>query len=280
MSTFSYGLTALESPFTHFSISMFQTIIFENTDGIARITLNRPEVLHALSPVMLQELLTALQQAETDPTVRVVLLTAAGNKAFCSGADLKATTNAGKSAGELLETYYNPLILAMRNIAKPVVCKLNGLAAGAGASLALACDVVIAHEQVYLSQIFVRIGLMPDAGATFFLPRLVGLAKAFELASTGRHVYATEAAQIGLISRVVPETDLDAAVDETLAYYKQAPTAAIGAMKQVLNQSMHSDLQTLLQLEATNQNILSRTADATEGILSFMQKRNPDYQGK
>lgn len=268
------------SRFTHFTISMFQTILFENTEGVARITLNRPEVHHALNPALLQELLTAIQTAEADESVRVILLTASGNKAFCSGADLKAATSSGKSAGALLETYYNPFILAIRQIAKPVICKLNGLAAGAGASLALACDVVIAHEQTYLSQIFVRIGLMPDAGATFFLPRLIGMAKAFEIASTGRNVYATEAAQIGMISRVVPETELDATVEETIAYYRHAPTKAIGAMKQILNQSMHSDLEKILQLEATNQDLLSKTTDAAEGILSFIQKRKPDYQGK
>lgn len=259
---------------------MYQFLIFENTDGIARITLNRPEVHHALNPALLTELLQAIKATEADDTVRVVLLTATGNKAFCSGADLKATTVSGKSAGELLKTYYNPLILAIRHLAKPVVCKLNGLAAGAGASLALACDVVIAHEQAYLSQIFVRIGLMPDAGATFFLPRLIGMAKAFEIATTGRNVYAGEAVQTGLINQAVPEAELDRTVEETLAHYRTAPTKAIGTIKQVLNQSFHNDLEKMLELEATNQEMLSKTADAAEGIMAFIQKRKPDYQGK
>ncbi|MCE7043946.1 enoyl-CoA hydratase-related protein, partial [Dyadobacter sp. CY312] len=151
---------------------------------------------------------------------------------------------------------------------------------GAGASLALACDVVIASESAYLSQIFVRIGLMPDAGATFLLPRLIGMAKAFEIASTGRNVYAPEAAQIGMINRAVPENELDAAVDETVAYYRNAPTKAIGTMKAVLNQSYQSDLGKMLELEALNQDALSKTHDAAEGIMSFIQKRKPDYQGK
>ena len=259
---------------------MYQSIIFDNTHGVARITLNRPQVHHALNPEILVELLGAFKAAEADDTVRVIVLSASGDKAFCSGADLKAATGTGKSVGELLKTYYNPLILAIRNIAKPVVCRLNGLAAGAGASLALACDVVIASESAYLSQIFVRIGLMPDAGATFFLPRLIGLAKAFEIASTGRNVYAPEAAQIGMINRAIPENELDAAVDETVAYYRNAPTKAIGAMKAVLNQSYQSDLGKMLELEALNQDALSKTHDAAEGIMSFIQKRKPDYQGK
>jgi 2-(1,2-epoxy-1,2-dihydrophenyl)acetyl-CoA isomerase len=259
---------------------MYQSIIFDNTDGVARIMLNRPQVHHALNPEILVELLDAVKVAETDNTVRVIVLSASGDKAFCSGADLKAATGTGKSAGELLKTYYNPLILAIRNIAKPVVCRLNGLAAGAGASLALACDVVIASESAYLSQIFVRIGLMPDAGATFFLPRLIGMAKAFEISSTGRNVYAPEAAQIGMINRSVPEHELDAAVDETVAYYRHAPTKAIGAVKAVLNQSYQSELEKMLELEAINQDALSKTHDAAEGIMSFIQKRKPDYQGK
>lgn len=259
---------------------MYQSIIFDTTDGVASITLNRPQVHHALNPEILVELLDAFKAAEANDTVRVILLGASGEKAFCSGADLKAATGTGKSVGELLETYYNPLIFAIRNIAKPVVCRLNGLAAGAGASLALACDVVIASESAYLSQIFVRIGLMPDAGATFFLPRLIGMAKAFEIASTGRNVYAPEAAQIGMINRSVPENELDAAISETVAYYRNAPTKAIGAMKAVLNQSYQSDLGKMLELEAINQNVLSKTHDAAEGIMSFIQKRKPDYQGK
>ena len=171
------------------------------------------------------------------------------------------------------------MIQAIRNLPKPVICKLNGLAAGAGASLALACDIRIAREDVYLSQIFVQIGLMPDAGATYFLPRLIGMARTFELASTGRKVYAQEAFQMGLINKVLPEAELDAAVDETIAYYLQAPTRAIGAMKLVLNHSYQSNLAEMLELEAKNQDILIGSHDAQEGITSFLHKKKPVYQG-
>lgn len=259
---------------------MYEHLIYEVTDGVAHITLNRPQVHNALSPDLILEITRAVQAAEADATVRVVLLTGAGDKAFCSGADLKAGLGDASSMGDALRSRYNPMILALRNIPKPVVARLNGLAAGAGCSLALACDVILMSAEAYFSQIFINIGLMPDAGSTFFLPRLVGSARAFELASTGRRVYGPEAVQIGLAQRAVPATELDAAVHETLAYYRHAPTRAIGVMKQALNASLHSDLETMLDYEAEGQDQLSETRDAGEGIMAFLQKRQPDYQGR
>jgi len=259
---------------------MFQHILFQNANGVLKICLNRPQVHHALNPDLIYEITQAVDIAAKDEKVRVVVITGEGNKAFCSGADLKATMESGESVGNMLRKYYNPMIQAIRNLPKPVICRLNGLAAGAGASLALACDVIIAREDVYLSQIFVQIGLMPDAGATFFLPRLIGMAKAFELASTGRKVYAPEAFQMGLINKAVTAAEFDIAVDQALAYYLQAPTKAIGVMKLVLNQSHESNLTEMLELEAENQDLLSRSQDAQEGIMSFIQKKRPDYQGK
>jgi 2-(1,2-epoxy-1,2-dihydrophenyl)acetyl-CoA isomerase len=258
---------------------MYENLLYEITDGVAHITLNRPQVYNALSPDLIKEITLAVESAASDASVRVVLLTGAGDKAFCSGADLKVGMGEAASLGDALRKRYNPMILAIRTIPKPVVCRLNGVAAGAGCSLALACDVIIGAEEAYLSQIFVSIGLMPDAGSTFFLPRLVGTAKAFELASTGRKVFGAEAAQIGLIQRAVPAAELDEAVAEVLAYYRETPTKAIGAMKQVLNQSMQSDLETMLEHEAVEQDKLGETRDAGEGIMAFLQKRKPDYQG-
>lgn len=259
---------------------MYEHLLYEVTDGVAHITLNRPQVHNALSPDLILEITRAVRAAEADATVRVVLLTGAGDKAFCSGADLKAGLGDASSMGDALRSRYNPMILALRNIPKPVVARLNGLAAGAGCSLALACDVILMSAEAYFSQIFINIGLMPDAGSTFFLPRLVGSARAFELASTGRRVYGPEAVQIGLAQRAVPATELDAAVHETLAYYRHAPTRAIGVMKQALNASLHSDLETMLDYEAEGQDQLSETRDAGEGIMAFLQKRQPDYQGR
>lgn len=259
---------------------MYQHLLFQNSNGIARITLNRPQVYHALSPALINEITMAVKAAESDDSVRVVIITGEGDKAFCSGADLKETAGSGQSAGEILREYYNPMILAIRNMPKPVICRLNGLAVGAGCSLALACDLVIAREDTYLSLLFVQIGLMPDAGATFFLPRLVGAARAFEIASTGRKIYAPEAASIGLIGRSVPAMELDSEVEKAAAYYRSAPTQAIGAMKLVMNKSFYSDLSEMQQHELENQERLFRSYDAQEGIASFLQKKSPDFQGR
>jgi 2-(1,2-epoxy-1,2-dihydrophenyl)acetyl-CoA isomerase len=258
---------------------MFQYILFTNESGVLRIHLNRPEVHHALNFELINEITQAIDFAATDATVRVVVMTGVGSKAFCSGADLKAAMASGMATGDVLRTYYNPLIQALRTLPKPVICRLNGLAAGAGASLALACDLIIASDEAYLSQIFVQIGLMPDAGATFFLPRRIGMAKAFELSSTGRPVYGPEAAAIGLINKSVAAEDLDKTVEEAIAYYRQAPTQAIGRMKLVFNQSYQSELAQMLELEAVHQDALSQSKDAAEGISSFVQKKQPDFQG-
>lgn len=259
---------------------MYQHLIFSNTDGVVRISLNRPEVYHALSLNLIDEITAAVQTAENDSSVRVVVLTAEGDKAFCSGADLKAAGLSGKSAGQMLRESYNPMIQAIRNIPKPVVCRVNGLAVGAGCSLALACDYTIATEDSYFSQMFVQIGLMPDAGASFVLPRLVGMARAFDLASTGRKVSAREAVEIGLINKAVTRENLDVVTEEIVSYYRHAPTMAIAAIKRVFNQSFQSDLSTMLALEVESQDNLYKTEDAAEGISSFLKKKKPDYQGK
>jgi 2-(1,2-epoxy-1,2-dihydrophenyl)acetyl-CoA isomerase len=259
---------------------MYQNLIYEVTAGVARLTLNRPQVHNALNPELIREITEAVAAAAADASVRVLLLTGSGDKAFSSGADLKAGLGEATSMGDALRNRYNPMIKALRTIPKPVVCRLNGVAAGAGCSLALACDVIVMATEAYFSQIFINIGLMPDAGSTFFLPRLVGSARAFELASTGRRVYGPEAVQIGLAQRAVAFHELDAAVEETLAYYRHAPTLAIGAMKQALNRSWHSDLETMLDQEAQGQDALAESHDAGEGIMAFLQKRKPDYQGR
>lgn len=259
---------------------MFTYILTTNEEGVFQIRLNRPEVLHALHTGILLELKQAFEIARDDASIRVILLTAEGDKAFCSGADLKATLASRQTTDTLLRTYYNPLIQLIRDIPKPIICYLNGLAAGAGASLALSCDVVIAREQAYLSQIFIQIGLMPDAGATFFLPRLVGLARAFELATTGRKVYAKEAVEMGLIQKCVGDQEIEGVLSATIQHYKNAPTRAIGMIKQAFNQSQHASLPEMLEFEAIHQEILTRSVDAQIGIQSFLEKKPPLYQGK
>ncbi|MFD2573571.1 enoyl-CoA hydratase/isomerase family protein [Spirosoma soli] len=265
---------------------MYENLLYEITDGVCRITLNRPQVYNALNPGLIQDITNAVDAASADDTVRVVVITGAGDKAFCSGADLKegfaaaASTGGQLNLGESLRSGYHPMIRAIRNIEKPVVGRINGVAAGAGCSLALACDVVICTDDAYFSQIFVNIGLMPDAGSTFFLPRLIGPQRAFELSSTGRRVYGPEAAQIGLVSRSVAAADLDSAVGDIVGYYANAPTKAIGALKKVLNQSLYSDLDHQLEQEAENQDALGSSVDAAEGIGAFLMKRKANFSGK
>ena len=265
---------------------MYDNILYDVTNAVCRITLNRPQVYNALSPGLIRDITAAIEAAGADEQVRVVVITGAGDKAFSSGADLKeGFANAAASGGQLalgdsLRTTYHPMIRAMRNLPKPIIGRINGVAAGAGCSLALACDVVICADEAYFSQIFVNIGLMPDAGSTFFLPRLIGPQRAFELCSTGRRVYGPEAAQMGLVSRSVSAAELDAAVDEVVAYYAAAPTRAIGAMKKVLNRSLYSDLDSQLDQEADNQDALGQSADASEGIGAFLMKRKANFSGK
>jgi 2-(1,2-epoxy-1,2-dihydrophenyl)acetyl-CoA isomerase len=265
---------------------MYENLLYAVANGVCRITLNRPQVYHALSSALIQEITSAIDEAGSDSTVRVVVITGAGDKAFCSGADLKegftkASTLGGQlNLGDSLRETYNPMIKAMRSLPKPIIGRINGLATGAGCSLALACDVVVCTDDAYFSQIFVNIGLMPDAGSTFFLPRLIGPQRAFELCSTGRRVYGSEAAQLGLVSRSVPSSELDHAVDELVAYYVTAPTLAIGLMKKVLNNSFYSDLDQQLEQEADNQNVLGNSSDTMEGISAFLMKRQANFSGK
>ena len=258
---------------------MFNHIIYEIEEGICTITLNRPEVYNALNPALIQDITKAFTQAGEDDKVRVVVLTGTGDKAFCSGADLKNGMKNTINLGDSLRNGYNPMILSIRNLAKPVICRLNGVAAGAGCSLALACDVVIASETARMSQIFINIGLIIDAGSSYFLPRLLGTQKAFELASTGRIVEAKECLELGLVNKVVSQNELDLVVNQTAKMYAKSATKAIGLIKKVLNQSYHSTLEQMLELEAVNQTIAGKSDDFMEGISSFLEKKSPIFKG-
>jgi 2-(1,2-epoxy-1,2-dihydrophenyl)acetyl-CoA isomerase len=258
---------------------MFNHLIYESKEGICTITLNRPEVYNALNSVLIHEITVAFIQAGEDASIRVVILTGVGEKAFCSGADLKNGMSNASNLGDSLRSTYNPMILSIRNLAKPVICRLNGVAAGAGCSLALACDVIIAAETARMSQIFVNIGLIIDAGSSYFLPRLLGSQKAFELASTGRIVEAKECFELGLVNKVVAQNELDLAVNETAKMYSKSATKAIGLIKNLLNQSSHSTLEHMLELEAVNQDIAGKTDDFVEGVSAFLGKKLPNFKG-
>ncbi|MEQ8926165.1 MAG: enoyl-CoA hydratase-related protein [Fulvivirga sp.] len=259
---------------------MFEFLKYEIDNGVATITLNRPEVYNAFNDGLSYELQDALKQATRDDSVRVVVITGEG-KAFCSGQDLKASSKAEKrSFIDSLHKRYNPIIGAMRNMPKPIIGRLNGVAAGAGCSLALACDIVVAAEESMMVEVFVNIGLVLDSGSSYFLPRLVGSAKAFEMSTMGTRVKGKEAFEMGLVNKVVPLADLDAAVKEYTDYYANAPTKAIGMMKKMLNKAGNSSLDEMLDYEAYCQEIAGNSEDYKEGVNAFLEKRKAQFKGK
>jgi len=259
---------------------MFKTLLYEVRDGVATITLNRPEVYNACNNELTFELQDAIKEAAKDNLVRVVVFTGSG-KAFCSGQDLKDAASQGvRSYMDSVFKRYNPIIRGLRNLPKPVICRLNGVAAGAGCSLALACDIIIAAETASLTEAFISIGLVTDSGSSYFLPRLIGYSKAFEMATMPRKIPAQEAFTMGLVNRVVPAEQLDAAVKEATDYYANAPTKAIGLMKKMLNRSFNSDLETILEMEAYSQEIAGNTKDHKEGVMAFIEKRKPVFKGE
>lgn len=261
-------------------MSTYKFLLYNVENGTATIALNRPDVYNALNDEITYELQDALKAAAKDDQVRVVVLTGEG-KAFCSGQDLKAASGQEKrSFIDSLHKRYNPIIRAMRNLPKPIVCRLNGVAAGAGCSLALACDVIVAADEATLIEVFINIGLVPDSGSSYFLPRLVGMAKAFEMCSMGTRVKAKEAEAIGLINKAVPADQLDQAVKAYTDYYSQAPTKSIGMIKKMLNRAATSSLDDMLEYEAYCQEIAGNSADYKEGVAAFLEKRKPVFKGK
>lgn len=260
----------------------YSTILSTIKDGVCTITLNRPEVYNALNEQMKKELNDALKEAEKDPIVRCIVLRGAGDKSFCSGQDLKehASGRVRRSLRESLEKSYNPMIRRMRSMEKPIIGMINGVAAGAGLSIALACDLRIMADTAKLIEVFVRIGLVPDSGSHWFLPRLVGMAKAFEYAALGNDISAAEAERVGLVNKVVPAAELEKATTEIAAKLATAPTKAIGLIKRTLNKALSSDLDSLLDYEAYIQEIASLTEDHQEGVHAFLEKRPARFKGR
>ncbi len=259
---------------------MYNTILLEKANGVGTITLNRPDVYNAINDEISFELQAALKDVAKDPEVRVVVFTAAGEKAFCSGQDLKADRGEEIDFQKSLKQRYNPIVKLMRNMPKPIICRLNGVAAGAGCSFALASDIIVAADHSSLIEVFVNIGLVLDSGSSYFLPRLVGTQKAFELATTGRKVKAQEALELGMVSKVVPLAELDAAVKEYTDFYATAPTKAIGLMKKMLNKSGNANLEEMLEYEMYAQTIAGASKDYTEGVTAFKEKRRPMFVGE
>lgn len=249
-------------------------------NSVARITLNRPEKFNSFIRSMSLELQEALQRAADDEQVRSILLTAEG-KAFCAGQDLsEAIDPAGPGITKIVEEHYNPIILLLRQIEKPVVAAVNGVAAGAGANIALACDIVLAAESATFIQAFGKIGLIPDSGGTFMLPRLIGWQRASALMLTGEKVGAAAAQAMGMIYKAFPDERL---MDEAVAMSEQLaglPTRALGMTKLLLNASATNDLVSQLKQEAVVQTAAGATADHQEGVKAFLEKRKPVFTGK
>jgi len=260
----------------------YQTLNYSSEGGICTIMLNRPEVYNALNEQMKKELNDALRAAEADEAVRCIVLRGAGDKAFCSGQDLKEHEgqHSNRSLKESLEKSYNPMIRRMRRMEKPIVGMINGVAAGAGLSIALACDMRIAADHAKLIEVFVRIALVPDSGSHWFLPRLVGMARAFEYSALGNDITAQEAERVGLVNKVVPSAELEGSTMELARQLAQGPTKTIGLIKRTLNKSLTSDLDALLDYEAIIQDIASQSEDHREGVAAFLEKRKPSFKGK
>lgn len=258
-------------------------IILAITDGVAEITLNRPDRLNSFTRAMHAELRNALDQALGDRTVRAILLTGAG-RGFCAGQDLEdiidpATGEPGSPAATLEEDY-GPLIRRLQECAIPVVCAVNGVAAGAGANIALACDIVVAARSASFIQAFAKIGLVPDAGGSHFLPRLVGTARAMGLAMLADRLTAETAVQWGLIWEVADDAEMMNRARSLARQLAAQPTIALGLIKREIRASFGNDLAAQLDLEAECQQVAASTADYREGVAAFLAKRKPEFRGR
>ncbi|MCB9296116.1 MAG: enoyl-CoA hydratase/isomerase family protein [Lewinellaceae bacterium] len=256
------------------------TILFEPDGHVARITLNRPNVYNSFNREMALALQACLDQCRDDPQVRAIYLTGAG-KAFSAGQDLQeVVAEDGPRMTTILTEHYNPIIVRIREIEKPVVAAVNGVAAGAGANIALACDVVVAAESASFIQAFSKIGLIPDSGGTFFLPRLVGFQKASALMLLGDKVSAKEAERLGMIYDFFPDEDFEEKSLEIARRLSFMPTKGLGYTKRALNQSLDNELERQLAIEDQLQSAAGQTHDYKEGVNAFLEKRKPVFRGE
>ncbi|SDR66059.1 2-(1,2-epoxy-1,2-dihydrophenyl)acetyl-CoA isomerase [Formosa sp. Hel1_31_208] len=257
------------------------SILLKIENKVAYITLNRPEVFNSFNREMALSLQSIMDDCESNNDVRAIVLTGNG-KAFCAGQDLKEVTNPELNPGfkKILEEHYNPIIARIRSIKKPIIAAVNGVAAGAGANIALACDIVIAHEKVSFIQAFSLIGLVPDSAGTFFLPRLIGFQKALALAMLGDKVTAEEAERLGMIYKVTALENFEEEAQNTAVKLANMPTKALGLIKELFNKSMTNTLDEQLALESKLQIEAAQSEDYAEGVAAFIEKRKPQFKGK
>ncbi|HEY0834959.1 MAG TPA: 2-(1,2-epoxy-1,2-dihydrophenyl)acetyl-CoA isomerase PaaG [Azospirillum sp.] len=261
----------------------YSTILFEVAEGVATLTFNRPDKLNSFTTEMHGEVRDALARVKADPSIRCLLLTAAG-RGFCAGQDLSDRAVAPGSdmpdLGESLETNYNPLVRTLRGLEFPVVCAVNGVAAGAGANIALACDIVLAARSASFIQPFCKLGLVPDSGGTWFLPRLVGAGRATALAMLGDKVTAEQAAAWGMIYKTVDDAALMDEAKTLARHLATQPTKGLALIKRAMQASATNTLDEQLDLERDYQREAGRTRDYREGVAAFTEKRAPTFEGK
>ncbi|MDX1666700.1 MAG: enoyl-CoA hydratase-related protein [Saprospiraceae bacterium] len=255
------------------------SIAYEKSDQVGFITLNRPDKFNSFNREMALELQSVLDQCEEDPEVRAIYITGAG-KAFCAGQDIsELTAEDGPEIDDILSQHFNPIISRLRTIEKPIVCAVNGVAAGAGANIALACDITLATASASFIQAFSKIGLIPDSGGTFFLPRILGMQKATALMMLGDKVDAPEAEKLGMIYKSVPDSKFEKTAKEIAYQLAGMPTKGLGLTKRALNRSLHNDLEHQLAIEEQLQSAAGQTDDYQEGIQAFLEKRKPNFKG-
>ena len=255
-------------------------ILFEKIDAIGKITLNRPEKYNSFVQEMAMSLQDTLKNCANDGSIRCILITGAG-KAFCAGQDLKEATDPnGPEIGKIVQEHYNPIIRKIREIEKPIIAAVNGVAAGAGANMALACDIVVAANSASFIQAFSKIGLIPDSGGTYFLPRLIGLPKAAALMMTGEVVSAEKAETLGMIYAVYGDSEFETSTMKLADTISSMPTKGLGYTKKLLSQTFNNSLEDQLSLEAETQAMSASSKDHQEGIKAFMEKRTPQFTGK
>jgi len=260
---------------------MSDSILLQVQNGVATITLNRPQVFNSFNKQMAFAMQDALDACAANTEVRAVLITGNG-KAFCAGQDIQEITNPDLNPGfkAILDDHYNPIILKIRNLEKPVVAAVNGVAAGAGANIALCCDVVIATESAAFIQAFTKIGLIPDSAGTFFLPRLIGFGKASAAMMLADKITATQADHMGMIYKAVPDDSFIETAQQTAHKLAALPTVALANTKKALNRSFYNTVEQQLALESELQIESAATADYAEGVAAFIEKRTPVFNGK
>ncbi len=250
------------------------------SDGVCTLKLNRPEVFNSFNRAMAIAVQQALDECATDDTIRAVVITGEG-KAFCAGQDLaEATDPNGPELQHIVRDHYNPIIERIRTLEKPVIAAVNGVAAGAGANIALACDITFAANSASFIQAFSKIGLIPDSGGTFFLPRIIGMQKALALMMTGDKIGAAEAVAMNMIYKAVEDDQLETTVQEFASRLAKMPTKGLGLTKRAVNQSFNNSLTEQLAVEEQLQTEAGKTYDFEEGVAAFLEKRKPEFKGK